>query len=127
MILYHSAADLFLPLNSPPPASPTSNNQPTKQPNQTKPNQTKPINHPNNRAGALSRIPSAAIRAQLDAATDRQQVEALAQRFVGDIRAGRHQREGWGNSMYGISKVGVRRCGGGSGAFLCLQGVRGVD
>jgi hypothetical protein len=63
---------------------------------------------PDRSAGALSRIPSPAIRARLDAAPDRAALEGLASEFVAAIRAGSHAAQGWGTSMYGISKVGAR-------------------
>ena len=60
---------------------------------------------PPRRSGALSGIPGAALRAQFEQPVDRQQLEGLATKFVGGIRAGTYKAEGWPSSMYGISKV----------------------
>ncbi|KIZ01219.1 Carbonyl reductase [NADPH] 1 [Monoraphidium neglectum] len=56
-------------------------------------------------AGDLSRIPGAALRAQFESPVDRPQLEALADKFVADIKAGSYKAEGWPASMYGISKA----------------------
>jgi hypothetical protein len=53
------------------------------------------------RAGLLSNIPSAQLRQQLDAPAGVDALVQLSEKFVSDIRAGRHAQEGWSNSMYG--------------------------
>lgn len=56
-------------------------------------------------AGKLAIIRSPQLRAQFEQASSVQELEALAEKFVGDIRSGRHAQEGWPNSMYGVSKL----------------------
>lgn len=53
------------------------------------------------RAGLLGNIPSAELRQKLDAPAGVDELVQLSEKFVSDVRAGRHAQEGWSNSMYG--------------------------
>eukprot|EP00877_Chromochloris_zofingiensis_P001753 jgi/Chrzof1/11579/Cz06g00270.t1 len=55
-------------------------------------------------AGLLSIIPDQGLRAQIENPASKQALGKLADKFVDDIRQGRHNKEGWPNSMYGVSK-----------------------
>lgn len=52
-------------------------------------------------AGLLSIIPDQGLRAQIENPASKQALGKLADKFVDDIRQGRHNKEGWPNSMYG--------------------------
>jgi NAD(P)-dependent dehydrogenase (short-subunit alcohol dehydrogenase family) len=56
--------------------------------------------------GSLSQFPPA-LRGRFDPPGSRQDVIALMQSFVESVRRGAHQREGWPNSAYGVSKAGL--------------------
>ncbi|KAJ8979440.1 hypothetical protein NQ317_003219 [Molorchus minor] len=59
-------------------------------------------------AGHLSRIPSVDLRAKFsDANLTVENLNKLMEKFVKDAKENKHQQEGWGNSSYGVSKVGV--------------------
>lgn len=57
------------------------------------------------RAGMLRQLSSPELRAAFAAPESADAVAALANSFVDAIRSGDHQRLGWSNSMYGVSKL----------------------
>lgn len=72
------------------------------------------------RAGLLGNIPSAELRQKLDAPAGVEELVQLSEKFVSDVRVGRHAQEGWPNSMYGEhtgqhpSRFNMRTAGGGN-------------
>lgn len=56
-------------------------------------------------AGKLSIIRSPELRARFEQASSIKELDALAEKFVADVKAGRHSQEGWPASMYGVSKL----------------------
>jgi len=59
-------------------------------------------------AGHLSRIPSEALRKQLsDPALTVPKLSELMNQFILNAKEGTHTENGWGNSCYAVSKVGV--------------------
>ncbi|KAJ8926055.1 hypothetical protein NQ315_009910 [Exocentrus adspersus] len=59
-------------------------------------------------AGHLSRIPSAELRAKLgDKNLTIPNLNKLMEKFVQDAKEGKASQEGWGNSAYVVSKVGL--------------------
>ncbi|WIA39342.1 hypothetical protein OEZ86_005454 [Tetradesmus obliquus] len=56
-------------------------------------------------AGVLRGIPSEQLRARFESPSGVDELVQLGDKFVEDIRAGRHTQEGWPSSMYGISKA----------------------
>lgn len=57
------------------------------------------------RAGMLRQLSSPELRAAFAAPESADAVAALADSYVHAIRSGDHQRLGWSNSMYGVSKL----------------------
>lgn len=56
-------------------------------------------------AGKLSIIRSPELRARFEQASSTKELDSLAEKFVEDVKAGRHSQEGWPTSMYGVSKL----------------------
>ena len=58
--------------------------------------------------GLLSRLTQQSLRDRFSSPSlTEKELVALMEEFVEDVREGKHQEKGWGNSFYGISKVGV--------------------
>jgi len=58
--------------------------------------------------GHLSRIPSPELRSKFsDPSLTIEKLNELMNKFVRDAKSGKHVEEGWGNSTYVVSKVGV--------------------
>ncbi|XP_060534585.1 carbonyl reductase [NADPH] 1-like [Cylas formicarius] len=58
--------------------------------------------------GHLSQIPSVDLRSKFNSKDlDIPTLSKLMEKFVKDAEANRHKEEGWGNSAYSVSKVGV--------------------
>jgi len=56
----------------------------------------------------LSRLTQQSLRDRFSSPSlTEKELVALMEEFVEDVREGKHQEKGWGNSFYGISKVGV--------------------
>lgn len=59
-------------------------------------------------AGKLSHIPSKVIQSKfLDPGLTEQGLSSLMKQFVEDAKAGVHKEQGWANSSYQMSKIGV--------------------
>ena len=59
-------------------------------------------------AGLLSRLTQQSLRDRFSSPSlTEKELVALMKEFVENVRAGKHQEKGWGNSFYCVSKVGV--------------------
>eukprot|EP00899_Mesostigma_viride_P014500 jgi/Mesvir1/23050/Mv08167-RA.1 len=59
-------------------------------------------------SGKLRILKSEQLRKQFtDASLTKERLSGLMEKFIEDVRAGRHSQEGWPTSMYGISKLGM--------------------
>lgn len=58
-------------------------------------------------SGFLSHITNHKLKEAFEKDLTREKVDALMNKFISDVEAGRHREEGWPNSAYGVSKIGL--------------------
>eukprot|EP00245_Coleochaete_scutata_P005308 TRINITY_DN18766_c0_g1_i1.p1 TRINITY_DN18766_c0_g1~~TRINITY_DN18766_c0_g1_i1.p1 ORF type:complete len:347 (-),score=68.03 TRINITY_DN18766_c0_g1_i1:62-1102(-) len=58
-------------------------------------------------AGVVKQVSESLQAKFLDPSLTVDELSALMEKFLADVKAGTHKEEGWSNSMYGMSKLGV--------------------
>jgi len=58
-------------------------------------------------AGRLSQVRTDLQQHFASPALNRQHLVTLVQKYIADVKSGRHREEGWGNSNYGFSKLAL--------------------